>query len=232
MISIGIADDHAIARLGMRQFLAECVDFSVVGEASNGSEVVDLVRRTKVDVLIMDLDMPGQSGFEALSRIRTAAPEVAVLIYTGYPQEQFAATMFQYGAKAFLSKDGDPTEVERAIRELALGRLHITPAIADLIADRLAHRSTAPHDLLTERELQVFLRLASGMTPGAIASVMSLSSKTISFYRARVMVKLGLSTPSDLTYYAMKHQLPHLRPSQIRRHPRTEVSGPKKWPSM
>lgn len=232
MISIGIADDHAIARLGMREFLAERVDFCVVGEASNGREAVDLVRRTKVDVLIMDLDMPGQSGFEALSRIRTAAPEVAVLIYTGYPTEQFAATMFQYGAKAFLSKDGDPTELERAIRELALGRHHITPAIADLVADRLSHRSPAPHNLLTEREFQVFLRLASGMKPGVIAAEMSLSRKTISSYRSRVMVKLGLSTPSDLTYYAMTHQLLHIPPSPTRRRPRIEVPGPEMGPGV
>lgn len=211
MIRIGIADDHAIVRFGMREFLAERGDSCVVGEARNGSEVVDMVRRTKVDVLLMDLDMPGQSGIDALSRIRTAAPEVAVLIYTAYPHEQFAAAMFQFGAKAFLSKDGDPMEVERVIRELALGcHCNITPGMADLTAGRSAHRSQAPHNMLTAREFQVFLKLASGMTPGAIAPQMSLSRKTISTYRSRVMVKLGLATPSDLTYYAMKHQLLHV----------------------
>lgn len=105
----------------------------MVGEARNGSEALELVRRARVDVLIMDLDMPGQSGIDVLSGIRAAAPEVAVLVYTAYPQEQFAAATFQFGARGFVSKEGDPAEIEIAIRELALGRCHITQATADLL---------------------------------------------------------------------------------------------------
>ena len=146
MITIGIADDHAIVRLGLREFLAEHEDLCVVGEAGNGDEAVELVRRTKVDVLIMDLYMPGQNGIDAMSRIRAAAPEVAVLIYTAYPQEQYAAVLVQFGARAFLSKEGDPTEIVRATRELGLGRRYLTPAMAALLADQLARKSQAPMD--------------------------------------------------------------------------------------
>jgi two-component system invasion response regulator UvrY len=207
MIRIGIVDDHAIVRLGLREFFHEHEDLQVVGEAADGREAIELVRRTKVDVLMMDLNMPGQSGVDALIRIRAAAPDVAILVFTAYPMEQYAAILFQLGAGAFLGKECDPIEIVRAIRELALGHRHVTPALAALLANRLEGRSEPPHNRLSEREFQVFLKLAGGMRPSAIAPDLSLSAKTVSSYRGRVMAKLHLSSTSDLTYYALKHQL-------------------------
>jgi DNA-binding NarL/FixJ family response regulator len=207
MISIGIADDHPMVRRGLRDLLLDREDFTVAWEARDGSEAVELLRHTKVDVLIMDVNMPGRSGVDALAKIRVCAPKVAVLIYSAYPQEQYAALLVQFGARGFLNKDGDPMEVIWASRELALGRHYLTPAVAELFVDHLAGKPRAPHNFLSERELQVFLRLANGKRPCTIASELSLSIKTVSTYRARVMTKLCLSSTSDLTYYALKHQL-------------------------
>jgi two-component system, NarL family, invasion response regulator UvrY len=207
MIRIGIVDDHAIVRLGLREFFLEQEGLCIAGEAADGREAIELVRRTKIDVLLMDLNMPGQSGVDALIRIRAAAPEVAVLVFTAYPQEHYAAILFQLGASGFLSKECDPIEIVRAIRELALGHRHLTPALAALLAARLEGRSEAPHNRLSEREFQVFLKLASGMRPCTIAPDLSLSAKTVSSYRGRVMAKLRLSSTSELTYYALKHRL-------------------------
>jgi len=208
VIKIGLVDDHAIVRSGLRQYLSEHVDMRVVGEASNGREAIDLIRAHDIDVLIMDLSMPGQGGLDAIPMLRAKAPDMGILILTGYPEEHYAINLIRQGASGFLNKECDPKEILEAIRTIALGRRYLTPAVADLLAQQLNRKDDVPpHEQLSEREFQVFLKLAKGETAGAIANALSLSVKTVSTYRTRLMEKMALSSNSDLTYYALKNQL-------------------------
>jgi two-component system, NarL family, invasion response regulator UvrY len=208
MIRIGIVDDHAIVRTGLRQFLSEQVDFQVTGEAANGKDALELARRGDCDVLLLDISMPGQGGVDALAAIKARHPELPVLILSGFPEAHYATTLLKQGASGYLNKECDPNEIANAIRTVARGRRYITPAVAELLADGVAGGADKlPHEALSERELQVFLRLANGETVGHIAESMFLSAKTVSTYRARVLEKLRLETNSDLTYYALKNGL-------------------------
>lgn len=208
MIRIAIIDDHAVVRAGLKQYLSEQVDFNVVAEASNGREALDIVRKGGVDVLVMDLSMPEQSGVDALAAIRARAPDLPVLILSGFPETHYATTLLRQGASGYLNKECDPEEIVTAIRTVARGRKYITPAVAELLADGLGGGGDKPlHEQLSEREFQVFLRLAKGETIGHMADSMSLSVKTVSTYRTRVMEKMKLESNSDLTYYALKNGL-------------------------
>ena len=208
MIRVAIVDDHAIVRAGLRQYFSDQVDLKVIGEAANGREALDLVRQGEVDVLVMDLNMPDQGGVDALAAIRARAPDLPVLILSGFPEEHYATTLQRQGASGYLNKECDPEEILKAIRTVYRGRKYITPGVAELLADTLGgDAEKLPHDLLSERELQVFLRLAKGETIGHMADSMSLSVKTVSTYRTRVMEKMKLASNSDLTYYALKNGL-------------------------
>jgi DNA-binding NarL/FixJ family response regulator len=213
VIRIGIVDDHAIVRSGLRQFLSEQIDMRVVGEAANGREAIDLVRVTEMEVLVMDLSMPGQNGIDALGMIRAKAPKVGVLIFSGYPEEHYATNMIRQGASGYLNKECEPEDIVEAIQTIAQGKRYVTPAMAKLLAkqtdpaDPGIDRAAPAHEQLSEREFQVFFKLAKGETTGEIAIELSLSIKTVSTYRMRVMEKLGLHSNSDLTYYALKHKL-------------------------
>ncbi|HNW61951.1 MAG TPA: response regulator transcription factor [Piscinibacter sp.] len=208
MIRVAIVDDHAIVRTGLRQFFSEQVDLRVCGEASNGHEALELVRQGEIDVLLMDLSMPDQSGVDALAAIKARAPELPVLILSGFPEEHYATALLKQGAAGYLNKECDPEEIVKAIRTVFRGRKYITAGVAERLAETLGgDADKLPHELLSERELQVFLRLARGETVGHIADGMSLSVKTVSTYRTRVMEKMALASNSDLTYYALKNGL-------------------------
>jgi len=207
MIRIALVDDHPMVRAGLRQFFSDQVDFTVVAEAASGREALDIVRKGEVDVIVLDISMPGQSGVDALAAIRAREPDLPVLILSGFPEEHYAITMLRQGASGYLNKDCDPDEIVKAIRTVARGRKYITPGVAERLAEGLgaAAGDKPAHELLSERELQVFLRLAKGETIGHMAESMSLSVKTVSTYRTRVMEKMQLASNSDLTYYALKN---------------------------
>lgn len=208
MIRVGIVDDHQIVRSGLRQFLSEHVDIRVEGEAANGRGAIDLIRTHDIDVLVMDLSMQGQSGLDAMGMLRAKAPDVGILILSGYPEEQYALNLIRQGASGYLNKDCDPTQILEAIRVIALGKRFLTPAVADLLAQQLNRPSDEPlHEQLSGREMHVFLKLARGATVGDIGEALSLSVKTVSTYRTRLMEKLNLASNSDLTYYALKQNL-------------------------
>ncbi len=209
MIKVGIVDDHAIVRTGLRQFLSEHVDLTVAGEANDGREALELVREGEVDVLLMDISMPDHGGVDALQAIKARFPDLAVLILSGFPEAQYATTLLRYGASGYLNKECAPEEIVNAIRVVARGRRYISPAVAELLADNAlgGAEERPPHELLSEREMQVFLRLSQGETIGAMAESMFLSVKTVSTYRSRVLQKLKLASNSDLTYYALKNGL-------------------------
>lgn len=208
MIRVAIVDDHAIVRAGLQQFLGEQENITVVGEAASGGEALQLVRSVAIDVLIMDISMPGQSGIDILASLRAHAPELSILILSGYPEQHYAMALLKQGASGYLNKECEPEEIAVAVRTLARGKRYISTAVAELLADQLnGGGDSLPHETLSERELQVFLRLARGETISAIAETLSLSVKTVSTYRTRLLEKLSLGSNSDITYYALKHQL-------------------------
>jgi two-component system, NarL family, invasion response regulator UvrY len=208
MIRVIIVDDHAIVRAGLKQYLSEQVDLRVTGEAANGREALDLVRGGEVDVMIMDLSMPEHGGVDALAAIKAREPNLPILILSGFPEAHYATTLLRQGASGYLNKECEPEEIVKAIRTVYRGRKYITPAVAELLADGLGGDLDKPlHEQLSEREFQVFLRLAKGETIGHMADSMSLSVKTVSTYRTRVMEKMKLASNSDLTYYALKNGL-------------------------
>lgn len=208
MIRVGIVDDHAIVRAGLTQYLSEHVDLRVTGQASNGKEALELARSGEVDVLLLDISMPDQSGVDALAAIKARFPDLPVLILSGFPEVHYATALLRQGASGYLNKECEPEEIANAIRTVARGRRYISSAVAELLADKAVGSADQPlHEALSERELQVFLRLAKGETIGNMAEAMFLSVKTVSTYRTRVLEKLKLQSNSDLTYYALKNGL-------------------------
>lgn len=208
MISIGIVDDHAIVRSGLNAFLSREKDFRVVGEAASGREAIELARSVKIDVLLMDLTMPGQSGIDALAMVRAKAPRTRILILSGHPEEHYAVDLIRRGASGYVHKGDELGQIVKAIRTVAAGKRYISPAVGEMLAGQLSPPDgTPPHKLLTEREFQVLLKLARGETVMAIGAALSLSAKTVSSYRSRLMKKMDLTTNSELTYYVLKARL-------------------------
>jgi two-component system invasion response regulator UvrY len=205
MIRIAIIDDHAIVRAGLKQFLGDQVDMTVVAEGANGRDAMDIAREGVAQVLLMDLSMPEQGGVDTLVAIKAREPDLPVLILSGFPEEHYATTLLRQGASGYLNKECDPEEIVKAIRTVVRGRKYITAGVGELLANQYASGNDKPeHELLSDREFQVFLRLAKGETIGHMADGMALSVKTVSTYRARVLEKMNLTTNSDLTYYALK----------------------------
>jgi two-component system, NarL family, invasion response regulator UvrY len=209
MIRIAIVDDHATVRAGLRQFFSDQPDFAVVGEAASGRQALDIVRQAEVDVIVLDISMPDQGGVDTLAAIKARAPDLPVLILSGFAEAHYATTLLRQGASGYLNKGCDPEEIVKAIRTVHRGRKYITAGVAERLAEGLGGSAgdLPLHEQLSERELQVFLRLARGETVGHMAESMSLSVKTVSTYRTRVMEKMRLASNSDLTYYALKNGL-------------------------
>jgi two-component system invasion response regulator UvrY len=207
-IRVGIVDDHPITRSALRAYLDDQDDIEVKGEASSGREAIDLVRREAIDVLLLDLDMPSQNGIDALPMIKAKAAHVGVIILSGYPEQQYAVPLIRNGASGYLNKGCEPGEVVQAIRTVARGVRYITAGVAELLASQVLPPMARPaHEQLSTREFQVFIKLAQGMSPCELAAELSLSTKTVSTYRARLLAKLQCKSNSDLTYYALKHSL-------------------------
>lgn len=208
MIRVGIVDDHAVVRTGLKQYLSEHVNLRVTGEGSSGADALELARKNDIDVLLMDISMPDQSGVDALKAIKARFPDLSVLILSGFPEAHYAATLLRQGASGYLNRECDPEEIIQAIETVSMGRKYISQTVAALLAEGVAGGlDRPPHELLSERELQVFLRLAKGETVGNMAEALFLSVKTVSTYRTRVLEKLKLASNSDLTYYAMTNGL-------------------------
>ena len=207
-VRVVLADDHEVVRAGLRSLVNASAGIEVVGEARDGAEAIVRARDLKPDVLVMDLSMPGQSGIDALGMIRAKAPDVGILILSGYPEEHYAMNLIRQGASGYLNKECEPMEIVNAIRTIALGRRYISPAVAELLAQQLNRKEGgAPHEQLSEREFQVFLKLAKGETAGDIAKALSLSVKTVSTYRTRILEKMNLRTTAELMRYVITHRL-------------------------
>jgi DNA-binding NarL/FixJ family response regulator len=207
-IRILIADDHAIVRAGLAQFIADEPDMRVEAEAANGEEAIQLVRSRDLDVVLLDIAMPDKNGIDCLRIIRQIKPRLPVLILSGYPEAHYAINLLRAGANGYVPKDAAASTLVQAIRVVARGRKYLSETAADLVSTELRRSSDRKlHETLSEREFQVFRKLAEGHTPTQIATELLLSVKTVSTYRARILEKMGLKSNADITYYAISNGL-------------------------
>ena len=203
-----LVDDHAIVRAGLAQFIVEQGDLTVAAEAASGDEAIRLIRQQDFDVVLLDISMPDKDGIDTLRIIKQVKPELHVLVLSGYPETHYAVNVLRAGANGFLSKNAAPEEMLRAIRIVARGRRYLSETAADLVSEQLKHPTVQKmHETLSEREFQIFRKLAAGQSPTAIGDELNLSVKTVSTYRFRVLEKMALKTNADLTYYAIKNDL-------------------------
>ena len=208
MLRVAIVDDHAIVRAGFREILADELGIAVAFEAASGEEALARLAEAECDVLLLDLALPGQSGVDVLRTLRQRHPDVHVLVLTGYPEERYALTMIRHGADGYLCKECGRDELLQAVRTVAQGRRYLSPHMAELLADEMvAGGPAAPHLQLSERELQVFLRLAGGQSVSEIGELLHLSVKTVSTYRTRLLEKLGVASNAELATYALRNGL-------------------------
>lgn len=210
MIRIAIADDHAVVRKGLRQIISETSDLSVAGEAADADELLTLLRSRAFDVLVLDLTLGTRSGFDLLKQIKGEFPRLPVVILSMHAEDLFAARALRAGASAYVQKEGAPEELVTAIRRTAAGRTYLSQAMAERLADDLAHGAkddALPHERLTDREFEVFRQLGAGRTVTDIAHTLNLSVKTVSSHRTRILEKTGLHDNADIVQYVIAHQL-------------------------
>lgn len=207
-IKVFIADDHAIVRAGLKQILADTGDIVVAGEAECGLDAIKLFRKSGCHVILLDISMPDRSGIEVLKQIKKEKPELAVLMLSMHREDQYAIRSLKAGASGYLTKQSAPKELVTAIRQVAAGLKYVSPALAQELANHLGEDHEAlPHETLSDREYQTLTMIASGKTVGAIAKELSLSVKTVSEYRARLLVKMNLKNSAELTHYAIRNHL-------------------------
>lgn len=207
-IRVFIADDHAIVREGLKQILADSPDIIVAGESENGLDAIKLFRKSKCHVMLLDISMPDKSGIDVLKQVKKEHPEMAVLMLSMHREDQYAIRSLKAGAAGYLTKQSAPKELVTAIRQVASGQKYVSAALAQELAAQVGEdHAAALHDTLSDREYQTLTMIASGKTVSAIAEELSLSVKTISEYRARLLVKMKLKNSAELTHYAIKNQL-------------------------
>ena len=207
-IRVFIADDHAIVREGLKQILAESPDMIVAGEAENGLDAIKQFPKSKCHVMLLDISMPDKSGIDVLKQVKKEHPDIAVLMLSMHREDQYAIRSLKAGAAGYLTKQSAPRELVTAIRQVATGQKYVSAALAQELASAIAHDYSTPlQDTLSDREYQTLTMIATGKTVTAIAEELKLSVKTISEYRARLLVKMKLKNSAELTHYAIKNQL-------------------------
>ena len=208
MIKILIADDHAIVREGLKQIVADTPDMVVAGEAADGPQVLELVRKDDWDVVVLDIAMPGRGGVDILKQLKNEKPGLPVLILSMYPEEQYAVRCLRAGASGYLTKESAPDELVTAVQKVVSGGKYVSSLLAERLAFELEIDTEKPlHEALSDREYQVMCMMASGKTVTEIADNLSLSVKTISTYRSRILEKMDMKSNAELMHYAIKHGL-------------------------
>ena len=205
MSRVLIADDHAVVRAGFKQFLEADPTINAVGEAASGNETLDLLRQQEWDLVLLDIHMPDRSGLDILRHIQTGHPAVRVLVMSGLPEQQYAVNVLRAGASGYLSKDSAPEELMKAVRTVLSGRRYVSAEI--LVADLDGDPDKPLHARLSTREFQIFCKLAAGRGVSDIANELSLSVKTVSTYRSRILEKMSFSANADITSYALRNGL-------------------------
>jgi DNA-binding NarL/FixJ family response regulator len=208
MIRLLICDDHAIVREGLKQILADAQDIAVAVEAGDGPEAIQCIRRGGIDVVLLDIALPGRDGLDVLKQIHQEFPKLPVLVVSTYPEKQYALRSLRLGAAGYLNKGADPAELIAAIRKVAQGGMFVSPTVAETLASAMRKDSDQPpHELLSPREYQVFTLIAGGRTLTQIAETLSLSLNTVSTYRTRIMEKIGTHNDVETALYAVRHHL-------------------------
>ena len=208
MIRVLVADDHALVRRGLRELLAETADIEVAAEAGTAAEALDRVRQQPLDVVVLDLSLPGRGGLDLLGEIKGERADLPVLILTMHPEEQYAVRALKAGAAGYLTKETAPEELVRAIRKVAGGGKYVTTALGEKLALELEDKRAGPlHETLSDREYQIMWLIASGKTGREIARELTLSPNTVSTYRNRILRKMKMKSNAELMRYAVKYQL-------------------------
>ena len=212
-MKILIIDDHEVVRRGLKQILSDAFPQAVFGEAATSQEALDKASSDRWDILLLDINIPGRNGLEVLEEVHKTQPKTAVLVLSAFPEQDFAVRALKLGAAGYLTKQSASDELHAAVRKALEGGKYVTASLAEKLAARLGQdlQQTAPHEALSNRELQILRMIASGQTIKEIASELSLSEKTIATYRARIAEKLNLSTNVEFTRYALKHNLVQLQ---------------------
>ncbi len=204
-MKIIIADDHAVVRKGLKQILMEMSGVKVVEEVDNGPALIEKITNESFDFVVLDISMPGQTGLQALKEIKDRKPKLPVLILSIHPEEQYALRALKGGASGYITKDSAPEELVKAIQKILSGHKYITQSIADKLADNFGDKH--PHELLSDREYEVFAMIAVGKTITDIGDELSLSVKTVSTYKSRIYDKMGMKSRTELTLYAIQNKL-------------------------
>jgi DNA-binding NarL/FixJ family response regulator len=208
MTDIVIVDDHLIVRRGFKEMLNGEISFNVVYEAASGEELIQYLKDNQCDVILLDISLPGQNGVDVLKYIRDRYPKIKVLVLSGFPEEKYAMPMIKNGANGYICKDCEEEELIKAIHLVSVGRRYFSPAVTEIMASELLmDTEELPHERLSERELQVFIRLSQGESVSDIANVLNLSVKTISTYRTRLKEKMDLGSNAEMATYAVKNGL-------------------------
>lgn len=208
MTDIVIVDDHLIVRRGFKEMLNGEISFNVVYEAASGEELIQYLKDNQCDVILLDISLPGQNGVDVLKYIRDRYPQIKVLVLSGFPEEKYAMPMIKNGANGYICKDCEEEELIKAIHLVSVGRRYFSPAVTEIMASELlTDTEELPHERLSERELQVFIRLSQGESVSDIANVLNLSVKTISTYRTRLKEKMDLGSNAEMATYAVKNGL-------------------------
>ena len=206
-MKILLADDHAVVRHGLKQILTDAFKRATYGEARNAQEALDLVWKHDWDVVVLDITMPGRSGLDVLREIKQSKPRLPVLVLSMHPENQFAVRVLKCGASGYMTKESAPEELVGAVKKVLAGGRYVSNALAENLAAGLSAGQKAPQEKLSDREFQVLRLIASGQMVTAIARELSLSAKTISTYRSRILDKMGMKNNAELMHYAIQHRL-------------------------
>jgi DNA-binding NarL/FixJ family response regulator len=207
MARILIADDHALFRAGLRQFLVQSLSGTEIGEAASGNETLSGLQRGTWDLVVLDINMPDRSGLDILRHVRSGHPATRVLVLSGYPERQYALNVLRAGASGYIAKDCAPEELLKAVRMVLQGRRYVSDSLAELLLLDLDQADKPLHSLLSDREFQIFGKLAAGHGVSEIGRELCLSVKTVSTYRTRILEKMRMKSNADLTSYALRNEI-------------------------
>lgn len=207
MPRILLVDDHAVVRRGLRSILESADQSMSVEEAEDGEQALERVRADPPDAVVLDIGLPGRNGIEVLKRLKLEQPDLRVLMLSVHPAEQYGLRVLKAGALGYLDKSAAPDKLVEAVERVLSGHPYVIPELAEKLLGQLTGRERHSHQTLSDREYQIFLMIATGITPARIATTLSLSVKTVQTHRSRILAKMGMKTNAELTRYAVQHQL-------------------------